>query len=59
MNVEISYKGITPKTDQELLIKRFINFLKREYPLKGDVSIVFTNKRYGTMTTGLEPTKAL
>ena len=52
MNVEISYKGITPKVDQELLIKRFITYLKKEYPLKGDVKIIFTNKRFGTMTTG-------
>ena len=52
MDVEISYKGITPKVDQELLIKRFITYLKKEYPLKGDLKIIFTNKRFGTMTTG-------
>lgn len=35
------------------LIKNFILFLQGEFPLKKDVTVIFTNESEGNMTTGL------
>jgi hypothetical protein len=52
MNVEISYKGINPSDSQKKLLDKFINFLKISHPLDDDVEVIFTNERFGHMTTG-------
>ena len=52
MKVDIQYIGCTPTKIQENLIKEFINFLKKEHPLKKDITIRFQKKRTGEMTTG-------
>ena len=52
MNVEIKYEGCEPTKKEENLINKFIGFLKRQHPLKDDITIVFQTKRTGTMTTG-------
>lgn len=52
MEVKIKYEGCNPTKEEKSLIEKFINNLKRERPLKNDVTIYFQNKRTGTMTTG-------
>ena len=37
--------------DRELM-NNFIKFLQKKYPLKDDITIVFTGERYGDMSTG-------
>ena len=52
MNVDVSYKGVNPSDSQKKLLDKFINFLKKSHPLDDDVEIIFTNERFGKMTTG-------
>jgi Fe-Mn family superoxide dismutase len=52
MNVEVNYKGINPSDSQKKLLDKFINFLKKSHPLDDDVEVIFTNERFGHMTTG-------
>lgn len=35
------------------LIKNFILFLQKEFPLKKDITVIFTSESEGNMTTGL------
>jgi Fe-Mn family superoxide dismutase len=51
MEVNIKYNGDTTK-EQKDLINKFVEFLKKELPLKDDVEIDFLNQRTGKMTTG-------
>lgn len=37
--------------DRELMNK-FMKFLQKHYPLKNDITVIFTGERFGTMTTG-------
>ena len=53
MEVHIRYDGVDPNKEQESLINKFIDNLKKSHPLKDDVTLIFQNKRTGTMTTGL------
>jgi Fe-Mn family superoxide dismutase len=34
------------------MMSKFIKFLQKEYPLKNDITIIFTGERYGKMSTG-------
>ena len=43
-------KNLSPKKIS--IIKRFVGFLQKEYPLKGDVYIQFLIHRKGQMSTG-------
>lgn len=52
MEVNVEYIGIEPAKEDKKIIKDFISQLKRNYPLKNDVDILFQNKRTGKMTTG-------
>jgi len=49
MEIELNNSG---NIEQKKLIKKFIDFLDKEYPLKNDLKIDFLEKRTGTMTTG-------
>ena len=53
MEVHIKYNGVDPNKEQESLINKFIDNLKKSHPLKDDVTVIFQNKRTETMTTGL------
>ena len=53
MEVHIRYDGVDPNKEQESLINKFIDNLKKSHPLKDDVTLIFQNKRTGAMTTGL------
>ena len=57
MEVNIEYVGIEPSKEDEKLIKNFISQLKKNYPLKDDITILFQNKRTGEMTTGSRTNK--
>jgi len=57
MTVEFKYEGITPSDKDERLINKFINSLKKEFPLEDNVTIVFQNERTGKMTTGVRTNK--
>jgi Fe-Mn family superoxide dismutase len=52
MEVHIKYNGVDPNKEQESLINKFIDNLKKSHPLKDDITVIFQNKRTGTMTTG-------
>jgi Fe-Mn family superoxide dismutase len=52
MEVNIKYDGVDPNKEQESLITKFIDKLKKTHPLKDDVTLIFQNKRTGEMTTG-------
>jgi hypothetical protein len=52
MDVNIEYIGVEPSKSDKVLINNFISQLKKNYPLKDDIDILFQNKRTGTMTTG-------
>lgn len=51
MEVKITYHSEVTK-EQKTLINKFIEFLKKELPLKNDVDVDFLNNRTGKMTTG-------
>lgn len=51
MDTEIIYPDGISK-EQKKLVEKFIDFLKKEYPLKDDLKVDFMIKRTGTMTTG-------
>jgi len=57
MEVNIEYIGVEPTKSDKVLIDDFITQLKKNYPLKGDVDILFQNKRTGEMTTGSRSNK--
>jgi Fe-Mn family superoxide dismutase len=57
MDVNIEYIGIEPSKNDKVLINDFISQLKKNYPLKGDLDILFQNKRTGEMTTGSRTNK--
>jgi len=57
MEVNIEYIGVEPTKSDKVLIDDFITQLKKNYPLKGDVDILFQNKRTGEMTTGSRTNK--
>ena len=52
MKVKIEYVKGTSEQDKNL-VEKFIDYLKRKYPLKHNVSIEFVDKRDKKMTTGL------
>ena len=52
MEVNIEYVNVEPTKSDKVLINDFISQLKKDYPLKGDVDILFVKKRTGDMTTG-------
>ena len=53
MKVSIKYiNGCDMSNKDKSLIKDFIKFLNKEHPLKNDVTILFTGKRFGGMSTG-------
>ena len=52
MEVNIKYVGIKPTENDKTLINNFVSQLKKDYPLKKDVEILFVSKRTGYMTTG-------
>jgi len=53
--MEVCLKFRKKKIDDNKLelIKNFILFLQGEFPLKKDVTVIFTNESEGNMTTGL------
>jgi Fe-Mn family superoxide dismutase len=51
MDIKITYSDKI-LNDQKKLIDDFIDFLKKEHPLKNDLEIEFLEKRTGKMTTG-------
>jgi hypothetical protein len=53
MEVCIKYKKKDLNDDKIIIVKNFIVFLNKEYPLKKDVTIQFTEESEGNMTTGL------
>ncbi len=53
MEVCIKYKKKDLNDDKIIIVKNFIIFLNKEYPLKKDVTIQFTEESEGNMTTGL------
>ena len=57
MEVNIEYIGVEPTKSDKVLIDDFITQLKKNYPLKGDIDILFQNKRTGEMTTGSSTNK--
>jgi Fe-Mn family superoxide dismutase len=57
MDVNIEYIGIEPSKKDKVLINDFISQLKKNYPLKDDIDILFQNERTGTMTTGSRTNK--
>jgi Fe-Mn family superoxide dismutase len=57
MDVNIEYIGIEPSKKDKVLINDFISQLKKNYPLKDDINILFQNERTGTMTTGSRTNK--
>lgn len=52
MNVCIKFIKKSLNETKLDIVKSFILFLNREYPLKKDITIVFTDKSEGEMTTG-------
>ena len=59
MEVHIRYDGVDPNKEQESLINKFIDNLKKSHPLKDDVTLIFQNKRTGAMTTGVRTDKGV
>ena len=59
MEVNIKYVGCEPTKDEEFLIKKYINFLKKEHPLERDITISFQKNRTGNMTTGVRTDKGV
>ena len=51
MKVSIKYENQELKKHKNF-VDKFINFLQKEYPLKGDVDIQFLIHRKGQMSTG-------
>ena len=43
MDVNIEYIGIEPNKKDKVLIDDFISQLKKNYPLKDDINILFQN----------------
>ena len=59
MEVTIKYVGCEPSKDEEFLIKKYVNFLKKEHPLERDITISFQKNRTGNMTTGIRTDKGV
>ena len=53
--MEVCLKFRKKKIDNNKLelIKNFILFLQKEFPLKKDITVIFTSESEGNMTTGL------
>lgn len=52
MEVCIKYKKSNLNETKLMVIKEFIFFLQKEFPLKDDVTVLFTDKSDKGMTTG-------
>jgi Fe-Mn family superoxide dismutase len=57
MDVEIKYEGCNPTKEEKTLINRFIDNLKKSYPLNDNVTIVFQTERSEKMSTGVRTNK--
>ena len=44
--------GVILSNKDKNLMKKFIVFLNKKYPLNNDVKITFTGKRFGGMSSG-------
>lgn len=53
MEVCIKFKKKDLSDDKVILIKNFIIFLNKEFPLKKGVTVYFTQESEGKMTTGI------
>ncbi len=52
MKVNIKHHKCDMSEKDRELMNNFIKFLQKKYPLKDDITIVFTGERYGDMSTG-------
>jgi len=57
MKVNVEYVDLEPSKKEKELIDNFISQLKRHYPLKDDVEILFLKKKTKNMTTGVRTDK--
>jgi len=52
MKVKIKHIKCDMSEKDRKLANDFIKFLQKKYPLKEDITIIFTGERFGTMTSG-------
>ena len=57
MKVNVEYVDLEPSKKEKELIDNFISQLKRHYPLKDDVEILFLKNKTKNMTTGVRTDK--
>jgi hypothetical protein len=52
MKVKVKHIKCDMSEKDRKLANDFIKFLQKKYPLKNDITIIFTGERFGTMTSG-------
>ncbi len=52
MRVKVKHVKCDMSEKDKELMNDFIKFLQKKYPLKDDITIIFTGERYGKMSTG-------
>ena len=52
MKVKVKHIKCEMSEKDRKLANDFIKFLQKKYPLKEEITIIFTGERFGTMTSG-------
>lgn len=52
MQIKVKHHKCDMSEKDKELMNDFIKFLQKKYPLKDDITIIFTGERYGQMSTG-------
>ena len=52
MEVKVKHIKCDMNTKDKELMNKFMKFLQKHYPLKNNITVIFTGERFGDMTTG-------